>query len=149
MKKFMLACSLFSFLAAGLIVSPSAQAAEDNPNIVHRQSIYKIASGHMGALQAQLLLGGSGDPVFHAEGIKAAFEKMGKAYPEGSDVGETRAKPEIWENMEDFQQKGKEAYGAVLGLIEATKGGDKDQMVEAFKKVGGACKACHKEYREK
>ncbi len=149
MKKLVLACSLAACTLAGVAMSYDAMAAEKNPAIVHRQSIYKIVGGHMGALQAQLFFGGEGDPVYHANGIKEAFEHMGKAYPAGSDKGETRAKPEIWENMAAFQEKGKAAYGATMGMIEAAKGGDKGKMVEAFKTLGGACKACHKEFRAK
>lgn len=147
MKKLVIAACAGAVAFVG--VAFDAFAAEKNPSIVHRQSTYKVAGGHMGSLKAILFLGGSGDTKYHAEGILAAFQHMGNAYPEGSDKGETRAKPEIWSNMADFKEKGKAAYGATLGLVEATKTGDKDAQIAAFGKLGGACKACHKEYRKK
>ncbi|WP_135077751.1 cytochrome c [Terasakiella sp. SH-1] len=147
MKKLALAACICATAFVG--IASTAIAAESNPAIVHRQSIYKVAGGHMGSLKAILFLGGKGDALYHAEAIKGAFDHMGKAYPAGSDVGETKAKPEIWTNMSGFQEKGKAAYGATLGLIEAAKSGDKAAQVEAFKTLGGSCKACHKEFRKK
>ncbi|SCA55147.1 putative Cytochrome c' [Candidatus Terasakiella magnetica] len=147
MKKIILAACVCATAFIG--VAYEAFAAENNPAIVHRQSTYKVVGGHMGSLKSILFLGGKGDTVYHAESIKAAWDHMGKAYPKGSDVGETRAKPEIWTNMDAYMEKGKAAYGATLSLVEAAKSGDQAAQVEAFKTLGGACKACHKEFRKK
>lgn len=71
-------------------------------------------------------------------------------WPEGSDnasVGDTtRALPAIWENLEDFAgrfaalQTGAEAMQAVAGTDLASVQG-------ALGAVGGACAACHDNYR--
>jgi cytochrome c556 len=149
MKKTFLSACLIAATVLGVSTSFQAYADESNPSIVHRQGTYKVASGHMDSLKSILFLGGSGDAAYHAQSIKAAWEHMGNAYPEGSDKGETAAKPEIWENMDDFQAKGKTAYGATVALLEAAQSGDKGATIDAFKKLGGSCKACHKEYRKK
>lgn len=149
MKKIILSACFVAATVLSVASSFEAIADESNPAIVHRQGTYKVAAGHMDSLKSILFLGGPGDVAYHAQSIKAAWEHMGKAYPAGSDQGETRAKPEIWENMEDFQTKGKKAYGATVALIEASQSGDKGAMMDAFKTLGGACKACHKEYRKK
>lgn len=149
MKKIIFAACAAIVAFVGITLTTDAQAAEKNPAIVHRQGTYEVVAGHMGSLKAILFLGGEGDMTYHAEAIKSAWEHMGKAYPAGSDVGETRAKPEIWQNMPDFQEKGKAAYGATVELVAAAQSGDKGAATEAFKKLGGACKACHKEYRKK
>ncbi|NVK20157.1 MAG: cytochrome c [Methylocystaceae bacterium] len=149
MKKLLLAACVTVATGMGISYSYEAVAAENNPAIVHRQSTYQVVAGHMGSLKSILFLGGSGDAAYHAGAIKSAFEHMGNAYPAGSDKGETKAKAEIWEDMDGFKQKGKEAYGATLKLVEATAGDDKGAQIEAFKALGGACKACHKNYRAK
>lgn len=149
MKKILLASCMLATSFIGLSLSFDAHAAENNPSIVHRQSTYKVVAGHMGSLKAILFLGGTGNAAYHAEGIKAAWENMGDAFPEGSDKGETKAKAEIWQDMAKFKEKGKAAYGATVKLVEATKGEDKGAQVEAFKELGGACKACHEEFRAK
>ncbi len=72
------------------------------------------------------------------------------AWPEESDSDmnqNTRALPKIWENMEDFGKK----YGALQAATEAmaaAAGKDLDSLKAAMGNVGGACKACHKEYRK-
>lgn len=149
MKKIILAACLGCATLIGMSSTHPVLADETNPAIVHRQGTYKVAGGHMDSLKSILFLGGSGDLAYHANAIKAAWEHMGNAYPAGSDKGETRAKAEIWKNMEDFQAKGKAAYGATLALVEAAQANDKGATAAAFKKLGGTCKDCHNDYRAK
>ncbi|MCR6632916.1 MAG: cytochrome c [Magnetospirillum sp.] len=146
MKKLVLLVSTVAALTAGAV---AAQADETNPAIVHRQAIYKIVSGHMQSLKAGLLLKGPVDNLaWNAEGIVDAFKHMGAAYPEGSDKGETKAKANIWTEQAKFQEAGKKAFGAAVTLAEATKAGDQAKSVDAFKALGGACKACHEDFRK-
>lgn len=149
MKTVVLAASLFATTLVGVAATSPAIAEESNPSIVHRKATYTVASGHMNSLKSILMLGGSGDMVYHAEGIKNAFEHMGNAFPAGSDTGETKAKAEIWSDMDKFQAKGKDAYGASVALVEAAKGGDNAATGAAFKKMAGACKACHEDFKAK
>lgn len=130
-------------------LSVAALADETNPSIVHRQAIYKIVAGHMQDLKAGLLLkGGAENAAWNADAIVDAFKHMGNAYPEGSDKGETKAKANIWTEREKFQEAGKKAFGAAVALAEATKTGDQAKSIDAFKALGGACKACHEDFRK-
>jgi cytochrome c556 len=71
-----------------------------------------------------------------------------RLWPEGSDEMsvETRAKVEIWDNMDDFMAKGDDLMKAAAAMADAAGNG-----VEAIQAqigaVGGACGACHKAYR--
>ncbi|HLO75036.1 MAG TPA: cytochrome c [Magnetospirillum sp.] len=146
MKKLVL---LAAALASVSTIAATAQADETNPSIVHRQGIYKVVAGHMAGLKSGLFLKGSTENlVWDAESIVAAFQHMGDAYPEGSDKGETKAKANIWTDRAKFQEAGKKSYGAAVALVEATKAGDQAKSVEAFKALGGTCKACHEEFRK-
>lgn len=146
MKKLAL---LAAAVAALSTVAVTAQADESNPAIVHRQAIYKIISGHMQDLKAGLLLkGGSENLAWNADAIVDAFKHMGNAYPAGSDKGDTKADSAIWSEPAKFQEAGKKAFGAAMALAEATKAGDQSKSVEAFKALGGACKACHQDFRK-
>lgn len=146
MKKLLLLAAAVSVLSATAV---TAQADETNPSIVHRQGIYKTVSGHMNILKAGLFLKGSPDNLaWSAESIVDAFKHMGAAYPAGSDKGETKAKANIWTEQAKFQDAGKKAFGAAVALAEATKAGDQAKSVEAFKALGGACKACHEDFRK-
>lgn len=143
-------------VVAGLtatLLAPLAIADEDNPHIVHRQGIYKVASGHMAALKSILFLDhpAQEDVNFHATAMLDAFKHLGNAYPEGSDKGKTRAKKAIWKDPEGFKEKGQAAGQAIFALVDLSSTGmaDKAELVDAFKKVGGACKGCHDDYRKK
>ena len=78
-----------------------------------------------------------------AEGSKA----YGGLFPIGSDVGETRAKPGIWENPDDFRSKVVEYQQAAEALLEIAKSGDPDKVNDALRVAGRACAACHRPYR--
>lgn len=145
--------SLVRILAAATLlgtVAIAAQADESNSAIVHRQGLYKVASGHMGGLKSILALkdGPTANAQYHAEGIVAAFQHFGEAYPVGSDKGETKAKANIWTEPAKFKEAGQKAYAAATALVETTKGGDKAKSLTAFKDLGAACKACHDDFRK-
>lgn len=146
MKKLVLLSCAVAALSTATI---SARADETNPAIVHRQGIYKIAAGHMNGLKSGLFLKGPGENLaYHAEGIVTAFQHMGNAYPEGSDKGETKAKPNIWSERAKFDEAGKKAFTAAQALVAATKAGDNAKSADAFKALGAACKGCHEDFRK-
>lgn len=145
-KKTLLAAAVLAALSASTV---PAAAEETNPVIVHRQGIYKIASGNMNGLKAALFLkGNTSNVVWNAEGVVDAFKHMGTAFPEGSDKGETKAKPNIWTERAKFDEAGKKAFGAALAMVDAAKAGDNAKSVEAFKALGAACKACHDDFKK-
>lgn len=64
---------------------------------------------------------------------------------EGTAEG-TKALPAIWENMDDFmakQQMMTDASAAMAGVA----GTDLASLQGAMRDLGGACSACHREYR--
>jgi cytochrome c556 len=79
----------------------------------------------------------------------AASLDIARGFPEGSHTGQTRAKPEIWENKTDFDSKIGDLKEATMALKIAAVTGDKGKIMEAFKATGGACKACHDDYKSK
>ena len=60
--------------------------------------------------------------------------------------GETRAKADIWTDMEGVQEKGMAFYQAVVALNEVA-GSGLDALKPAVGKLGGTCKAFHDDYR--
>lgn len=60
---------------------------------------------------------------------------------------ETRALPEIWENMEDVGKKGKESAEAIAELADVAGNGLKT-MTPKVKNVADSCKSCHDDYRQ-
>lgn len=70
-----------------------------------------------------------------------------RGFVDGSDKGTTRAKPEIWQNKEDFTSKLDELAIALEALDEVAPSGDKALIAEAVGNAGKACKACHDDYK--
>ena len=80
---------------------------------------------------------------------RAANLDILRGFPAGSGVGRTRAKAEIWENMDDFEAKIIDLRRETLLMAEVASNGTKPQLLKQFQKTGGACKACHDEYKSK
>lgn len=60
---------------------------------------------------------------------------------------ETGALDTLWDNLEDVAAKAADIENAAA-MLEAAAGQDQEAAMGAFRKVGGACKACHDEYRQ-
>ncbi len=70
------------------------------------------------------------------------------AFGEGTDKGmPNRAKPEIWSQNAKFKAAAEKMQGEVVKLEAAAKSGNLDSLKAAAGAVGGACKACHDDFR--
>ena len=79
----------------------------------------------------------------------AAQFAVERGFATGTEKGTTRAKPNIWSNMEDFQSKLDDFRAAAAKLAETAAAGDPDASRQQFMAAGGTCKACHDEYKSK
>lgn len=84
-----------------------------------------------------------------AAAMAALAPKLLSWFPAGTgpDVGNTRAKPEIWQKQEDFALKARDFQKAVADFGDAAQSGNFDRINAAFGAVGTSCKACHDLYR--
>ena len=84
---------------------------------------------------------------------EAVFEMTTKlawpAFPEGSDKGETKAKAEIWKDAAKFKEAQDKLLAESIKLNAAAKRGKLDDLKTATAAVGGACKNCHDNFKEK
>ena len=65
----------------------------------------------------------------------------------GPELGKTGAKPEIWQNQQDFVSKLHNFQGAAQAFNAAAKAGDMNVIKARYADLNGACKACHDKYR--
>ena len=79
----------------------------------------------------------------------AAQFHVERGFAPGTEQGTTRAKPNIWSNMDDFQSKLDDFRAAAASLAETATEGDPGTSREQFVATGGTCKACHDEYKSK
>jgi len=113
-----------------------------------RKDGFQIFRTSMGAIKKAVDDNGPASAaVAPAEALAAQAPKQLAHFPAGSDKGETKAKPEIWANMADFQVKMKAAEDGAKKLAASAKAGSMDAVKADFAALGGACGACHKAYR--
>lgn len=135
-------------LTAGSALSVSA---DEGDAIKYRQSVMKANGGHIGGAVA--IIKGKvpykDDLVAHATGLSDMAKILPNAFKQKTTGGDTRAKPEIWDNAADFQQKIKDFQSATAELLAAATSGGPEAAGAKLGAVGDACSACHKKYREK
>src|SRR5882724_9732158 len=69
-------------------------------------------------------------------------------FPPGSDVAESRIKPEIFTAADRVDQLIAEVKSATLQLVPAVKTGEKAAITAAYDTVADACNACHTRFRK-
>lgn len=142
-------------LATGMGAAPLA-LSHLNPDEFpqsYRQSLFAILGANMGPMAAMAKGEIPWDDArfagFANDLATATTLNYLRGFPKGSEGGTTRAKPGIWENMDDFEAKLNDLRSAAAELATAAEGGDKKAIMTAFQATGGACKACHDEYKSK
>jgi cytochrome c556 len=88
------------------------------------------------------------DTVTAAETVATLASTLDKTlFPPGSDVAESKIKPEIFATNDHVDQLIAAVKTATKHLVPAVKTGDKAAMSAAYTAVYDACNACHKEFR--
>lgn len=149
MKRLVVTLAVAAVLAAGAF----AAAAADDPAKVaqYRQTLMKTQNAHFEAIVAIL----RGEVSFashlkdHADAAQAISEMVIDVFPEGSAVGDSRAKPEIWQNWDKFLEVYDTYKAETAKLAEVAAGGDLAAVGAQLDNVGKACGGCHKLFREK
>ncbi|MDN3919605.1 c-type cytochrome [Roseateles violae] len=143
---FALAC------AAGICAPAHAQFQKPEDAIKYRQAAFTLMGNHFGRIAAMA----QGKAPFDAKAAAANAEIVllvsklpYSAFGEGTDLGNTKAKPEIWKEAPKFREAAEKMQAEVVKLDAAAKSGSLDQIKVAVGEVGKSCKACHDNYREK
>lgn len=151
MNKKLLSASLALVLGAGYALTAYAQAKPEDV-IKFRKGIYQVINWHIRPLGVMVKGGQPYDKDLFAKNA-AILEQMVKILPEsyvpGSDVGDTRAKPEIWKEPEKFKQAMERLQTEAAKLDEAAKGGNFEQIRTQFGALSKACSGCHDVFRNK
>jgi cytochrome c556 len=115
--------------------------------IQKRQKLMKSNSAAAKAIKAAVEKKDFAAVEVKAKDILGNADKIVAAFPKGSTVGKTKAKPEIWENPADFAKHAKNLANAAGELADAAKAGDDAAVTAKVKTLGNACASCHKAYR--
>jgi cytochrome c556 len=138
--------------ALGFAGSALAQFAKPEDAIKYRKSALFVMSQHFGRVAAMANGKAPFDPKAAADNAAIA-ENMSKlpwaAFGEGTDLGDTKAKPEIWKEQAKFKEKSEKMQAEMSKLAAAAKTGNLENIKTAVNATGGACKSCHDDYRAK
>lgn len=126
--------------------------AEVNPEdaIKYRKAVMTVQAWNLGPLAAMARGEIPFDPevaVQSARNLDATSHMLLDGFTPGSDVGQTRARPEIWDRWADFQEKAAAFESRAADLVAAADSGDAGAFRQAVGNAGSACRACHTDYR--
>jgi len=146
--------ALGAALALAVAGTTGALAVDKDQVIKDRQALMKQQGADMGAIKA--FLDDKGDlakATAAAADLSETMKKVPDAFPPNTagpnPENKFTTKPEIWTDWNGFLAARDTGASKALALIEATKGGDKAKIQEAFADMGkNGCGGCHGKYRE-
>ena len=148
--KYTLSCaSALLMLAMGL--PAQAQFAKPEDAIKYRKASFTVMAAHFGRLGAMANGRAPYDAKAAADNadVVATLSKLPwAAFGEGSDKGDTRAKPEIWKEAAKYKEAADKMQAEIVKLNNAAKAGNIDALKAAFGPAAASCKACHDNFRK-
>jgi cytochrome c556 len=111
----------------------------------------KSTAGHMGAivdilkndlpLQAHIL--------DHARSIQQNSKMTLATFSKGTGLGNTKAKPAIWENWSKFESAVQDFERESAKLVKVAESGDMEALAKQVRATGKTCGGCHRNFRKR
>jgi cytochrome c556 len=139
-------------LAISTVALAVTAAYAANP-IADRKAIMKERGGLVGGLAKMA----KGETAFDAAVVSATLQKLqvnedkldiDALFPPGSDKGDTKAAPKIWEDMAGFKAAN-DKYKGLLQQAAAAPAQDVAALGAQLQTLGGGCGGCHQSFRLK
>ncbi len=113
-----------------------------------RNAAMKMMGGAMKKLGEAVGAGNNADAAAAAKEIAAIADKIPELFKANAIPSDSRAKPEIWTNMDDFNAKAAAASAAANKVASDAMGGSLGSDPKAVVgSIGATCGGCHKVYR--
>ncbi len=142
MKKLFLAVSALAIVSGSAFADP----------IADRKAIMKERGG---IAFGQLAPIAKGEKAYDAAAVMTALQALDAnakkfdidaLFPAGSDTGDTKASPKIWQDMAGFKAV-HEKYSAAIAAAIAANPQDLAAFQPLFGAIGSGCGECHQGYR--
>lgn len=128
-----------------------AQFAKPEDAIRYRKASFTLLATHFGRLGAMA----QGKVPYDAKAAADNAEVLAtvvklpySAFVEGSDKGDTNAKPQIWHDSGKFKEAADKNQAEIAKLVAAAKTGSLDNLKATFGHAAQTCKACHDNFRK-
>ena len=131
-------------IAAALsLMACAAHAADMDEAIKYRRNLMSANGGLMGATNAilQKKVDDKGRLAVYAQALAGLNKHVAALFPNGSNVGDTDALPDVWTKRAEFERRAKEVEVKAAAFARS-------QTPTAFKDLAEACKSCHKDFRK-
>lgn len=148
MKKFPLV--LAGLVAFGAAASASADQFEDAVN--NRKAAFTLIKanfGPMGAMVEGKMPFNKDTFAMRAANLDVLARMPWEHFIEGSDMGETKAKPEVWSKAADYKAEVEKFEAATAKLALVAKNGDEKAIKAQFGATAKTCKSCHGDFKNK
>jgi cytochrome c556 len=148
--KYAMSCAGALILAA-VCLPAQAQFAKPEDAIKYRKASFTVMAAHFGRLGAMANGRAPYDAKAAADNadVVATLSKLPwAAFGEGTDKGDTRAKPEIWKEAAKYKEAADKMQAEIVKLNTAAKAGNIDALKVAFGPAAASCKACHDNFRK-
>ena len=139
----------------GLSIAPSGYAQDKRQQQIlsYRQGNMALVGANFGPMGAML----KGELPFNLDQVRAYAKdlaavtsiNMMRGYPDGSEGGKTKAKPDIWLDMDDFKEQMQNLSNAAAQLNAVAASGNQTAVKKQMKAVSKTCKSCHGDYKSK
>jgi cytochrome c556 len=142
MKKLLLAVSALAIISGSALADP----------IADRKAIMKERGGIVGGQLAPIV---KGEKPYDAAAVMTALQALDAnakkfdvdaLFPAGSDQGDTKASPKIWEDMAGFKAAA-DKFAADVAAAVAANPQDAAAFQPLFGAIASNCGACHQAYR--
>lgn len=144
--------SLISAALAFTLAAPAqAQFAKPEDAIKYRKASLMVMQAHfarLGNMANGRVPYDAKAAADNAEVVSALAKLPWAAFGEGTDKGDTRAKPDIWKESAKFKEASDKMVAEVGKLNTAAKAGNLDALKAAFGPAAASCKACHDNFRK-
>ncbi|MFL6246083.1 MAG: c-type cytochrome [Thermoanaerobaculia bacterium] len=119
----------------------------------YRQTVMKAMGAHMSAMSlvVKKKVTRRTQLAAHAEAIRALSGDLPALFPAGTGAAKvkTAALPAVWSQPQNFVAAARTLERESAKLAELARKGDARGFDAQFEKVGAACNACHKAFRQK
>jgi cytochrome c556 len=141
-------------VAVGAVAIATAAIAQPKPEqfVKQRQSALALIGwyfGPMGAVAKGEAPFNKDDAVRRTTYLTQLSKMPWEGFVPGTEnIGNTKAKPEIWSQNAKFKDAAAKMEAEMVKLAAAANAGNEAEFKKQFGVVGGTCKACHDDFRK-
>ena len=148
----MTAAAVALSVGMGIALDVAAQERKPEDQIRMRKGALTVMSwnfGVIGAMAKGQRPYDQAEAVKRAEAVAFASHLPWEAFGAGTDTGDTRALPAIWQQGDKFKAAQERLESETAKLVQAAKSGDAGQLKSQFGATAKACSNCHDDFRKK